>query len=301
MDGHWFAWIGLLGGAPALGGLAAGVGDLGGIIVDLLKDARIVVVGLPMVIAAGAAALAGYRRVAAASGSLHRREEELRRLQNEFVQNVAHELRQPLTLIRGYLQLLVDGQLDEDTAQRLCRLALARTVDLVETVETITTFHEAPQGQVKLRRVDLMELAETAMKMVWQRAFRAGVALRLEGPVKPLAVMADPAWLLVALKQLVDNAVKFSPEGGTVHVRVYSSSGEACVEVADHGVGISPHQVERIFAPFRQADGSATRRFGGVGLGLPIVQEVALAHGGRAWVRSEGMDQGCTATLALPL
>jgi len=228
------------------------------------------------------------------------REEELVRLQAEFIQNVAHELRTPLTLVRGYVELLADEGLDEETRRRIASAAFSRTLELVERVEAITTLRELEEGEFHPEPVNLMDLAHTVLKMARQKAHRAGVALRLEGPLHPLIVTGDPVRLMEAMEQLVDNAIKFSPAGTQTCVRLYTRASEVHIRVIDQGIGIPPDQLERIFNRFYQVDGSTTRRFGGMGLGLSIVRAIAEAHGGRVWADSRGPGRGSTFTLALP-
>ena len=273
---------------------------MGGAIVGSIREIPTVLT-ISVVVGAVLTAAIEHWRANTAYRSLRRRQEELERLQSEFIQNVNHELRQPLTLVRGYVEMLTKSQLDEETRWRLSSMALAQTIDLVERVEAITTYKDVPQGEIKPEWVNVLDLTQTALKMSWQKAYRAGITLHLDGPASPPAVVGDPSWLLEALKQLLDNAIKFSPEGGPVVIRIYTTFDEVCLEVKDQGVGIPPAQLERIFTPFYQADGSPSRRFGGVGLGLSIVQSVARAHAGRVWVKSTGHSKGSTFTMALPL
>lgn len=302
MDGHFGVQIGFLIGTPVIGGLmlVAATWVVGESLASF-RGTLLVVVGLFTLFIGTLAAVIERRRTTSAFESLRRQEEDLKRLRAEFVQNVTHELRHPLTLVRGYVELLTQGQLDEEERHHLSSVALARTIDLVERVEAITTFQEVPSGNMSPELVDVADLTETALKMVWQKAHRAGIALCMTRPPALPAVVGDPAWLLEALKQLLDNAIKFSPKGSVISVQVYPRVDQVCVEVADQGIGVSANQLERVSVPFCQADGSASRRFGGVGLGLAIVRAVAEAHGGRVRVASEGRDKGSTFTLTLPL
>jgi signal transduction histidine kinase len=232
--------------------------------------------------------------------SLRHQKAELERLQAEFVQNVNHELRHPLTMLWGYVEMLAKNQLDKNARSQLSSVVLAQTISLVERVEAITAFQDVPGEQMRTDVVDLGELTETASKMVWQKARRARVSVNVDCGPESSMVVGDPAWLLEALKQLLDNAIKFSPEGGTVRVRVCHAKDEVCVEVADEGIGIPADQLGRIFTPFCQGDGSASRRYGGVGLGLAIAQAVARGHSGCVRVASQGHGEGSTFILSLP-
>jgi signal transduction histidine kinase len=134
----------------------------------------------------------------------------------------------------------------------------------------------------------LSELAEMALKLASQKAVRAGIELRTEYPADLPTWPGDLIQLSQALYQLLDNAIKFSPDGGSVilHLSIDPGEHELQIEVEDQGIGVPPEEQKQIFDLFYQVDGTTTRRFGGTGLGLAIVQRVVQAHGGRVWVES---------------
>jgi len=300
MDRRRAVNVGLMVGVPFVSGLLVGALLLGSSAARPALELPATFLGFLSLPVAVAALVIGYCQSNAVHQTLQRREDGLAQLQAEFVQNVNHELRHPLTLVRGYVDILSREELPEEERQRLASLALERTMHLVERVEAISAFHEVRRGKMHAELVDMADLAETALKMVWQKAYRAGVTLHLDCPVEPALVSGDPLWLLEALEQLLCNGIKFSGDGGAVSLRLCATSGEVCVEVADHGVGVVGQQLEQVFAPFCQVDGSSSRRFGGVGVGLAIVQEVAKAHNGRVSLSSGGQGEGSTFTLALP-
>jgi len=226
---------------------------------------------------------------------------ELDRLQDEFIQNVAHELRTPLTMVRGYVEMLAEEQLDEETRRRAASVAKSNTEALVELVEAITTLHEVRPKQLNPQPVDLATLARTAAQMVQQKAHRAGVKVLLNIPSDLPRVTADSSRLIEALKQLLDNAIKFSPDGGTVTLDLSAKRNNVRVEISDQGIGILAGKLKRIFDRFYQVDGSTTRRFGGLGLGLAIVKAIVEAHNGRVWATSSGAGQGSTFAFTLPV
>jgi signal transduction histidine kinase len=233
--------------------------------------------------------------------SLRKREEALRKQQLEFAQNVSHELRHPLTLVLGCVDLLAEGGLNGESERSLLKTLHRHTHDLVDRVEMITAFQELPRRYLKLEPVDIYGLVKKALRIVSSDAREVGVTLNLNRQTGPSVTVGDEAWLLLALRYLFDNAIKFSPDGGTVFVRLYSTGEEICVEVVDQGVGIPASQMRLIFEPFQQGDGSATRQFGGVGLGLTVAQQVADAHDGRLFAESGGDRRGSAFTLALPM
>lgn len=263
---------------------------------------EILAVGLMVCLTAAVlSAILVRRSVGRTLNDLRQQQQELEQLRSEFVQNVTHELRQPLTLIRGYIELLVREQMDEKMRQELADRALARTLELAERVEAITTFHHLPQRSLEPKLTDLTDLADTALKMVWQKAFRAGVTFCLEHPSHLILVNADPLWLLEAMKQLLENAIKFSPEGSVISVRLFTTEDEASIQIADQGAGIPATELDRVFIPFHQLDWSTSRRFNGMGLGLTIAREIAEAHGGSLRAEPGGPERGSAFTLSLPL
>jgi signal transduction histidine kinase len=120
-------------------------------------------------------------------------------------------------------------------------------------------------------------------------------------PPTSLQLLADPVFLGQVIENLLDNAVKFSPRDGLIQVRAWTERDEAMVAVSDNGIGIPPDRLLKIFEYFYQVDGSATRRFGGMGIGLSLCNVIVRAHGGRIWAESGGEGQGSTFYVALHL
>lgn len=227
---------------------------------------------------------------------------QLDTLREQFIQNVAHELRTPLALVRGYVEMLARGELDPEEQRVALEVTSRRVETLVELVEAITTLQDLGAKPIRIEKVSPVELVETACQMTAQRAVNAGIDLRCEYSVDLPALPGDFTRLSQALHQLLDNACKFSPGSTavTVAARVDSDAGTMCISVIDQGIGIPPEEHERIFERFYQVDGGLTRRYGGTGLGLALVREIAEAHGGTVSVESEE-GVGSTFTLRLPL
>jgi len=241
------------------------------------------------------------QRSAALAGALeHQR--RLDRLQQEFLQNVSHELRTPLALIRGHAELLESGALgglqpgQEESATVIARRAHA----LTGLLDEITSALEVEQRTLVHRPVDLAMVARETAAGFRTRAEIAGVVLSVELAAGVPVVPGDTLALHRVLESLVGNAVKFTPPGGSVTVRLYSREDAVRLEVADTGVGIPPEHLGRIFERFYQVDGSTTRRYGGMGLGLALVQEIVTAHGGSVTVEST-VGQGSTFVVSLPI
>jgi signal transduction histidine kinase/DNA-binding response OmpR family regulator len=227
---------------------------------------------------------------------------QLDTLREQFIQNVAHELRTPLALVRGYVEMLARGELDPEEQRVALEVTSRRVETLVTLVEAITTLQDLGSRPMHIETILPAELIVTACQMTAQRAVNAGIELRFEQPVDLPAFPGDFTKLSQALHQLLDNACKFSPESTvvTIAARVDGDEGTMCISVADRGIGIPLEEQERIFERFYQVDGGLTRRYAGTGLGLALVREIMEAHGGAVSVESE-VGTGSTFTLHLPL
>ncbi|MFQ6101377.1 MAG: sigma-70 family RNA polymerase sigma factor [Anaerolineae bacterium] len=228
-------------------------------------------------------------------------EGELERLQSEFKQNVAHELRTPLTLIQGYNDLLLSGTLGplQPKQRDALQVVYDRTEELSRVVHNLTFTRTIPKETLVLAPLSVPEWVENTLEQYRRIAEQAGIGFEADLPDDLPPIPGDQKRLGVALSRLLDNAIKFSPDGGLVHVRAWADEGWVYVAVQDQGVGIASEHLDEIFDSF-QVDGSTTRRFGGVGIGLTVVRAVVEAHGGRVWATSEGLGRGSTFTLALP-
>jgi PAS domain S-box-containing protein len=221
---------------------------------------------------------------------------------DEMIQNVSHELRTPLGLIYGYIELMEDQSLGPLTdGQEHAIETMHRQGDrlrfMVERLLIMQTFRKE-----KLRRIKL-ELKPWIQQVVqpWElRASRAGIRLRLDLPDLP-PIMADPDFMCQVLENLLDNALKFSPRNSEMHVRANVREAEVIIAISDQGVGIAREELQRIFDRFYQVDGSVTRRYGGMGIGLALCRAIVEAHGGRIWAESEGHGKGSTFCFTLPL
>ncbi|MBN1979797.1 MAG: response regulator [Anaerolineae bacterium] len=227
---------------------------------------------------------------------------QLDELREQFIQNVAHELRTPLALVRGYVEMLAQGGLGPEEQRVALEVTSRRVETLVELVEGITTLQDLGGRSMRLETVSPAELIKTACQMTMQRAVNAGIDLCCDCADDVCSIPGDFTRLSQALHQLLDNACKFSPEGTVVAVAAWlDSDAEAmCISVADQGIGIPAEEHERIFERFYQVDGGLTRRYGGTGLGLALVKEIIEAHRGRIAVESE-VGRGSTFTMYLPL
>jgi len=227
---------------------------------------------------------------------------EVDRMKDEFVSVVSHELRTPLTAIRGSLGLLAAGKAGEvpERGQRMLDIAVQNTDRLIRLINDILDLERIESGKVAMEQhpVNAAELAHNAAEVMLPMAERAGVGLYVEA--EAVHLLADADRILQVLTNLISNAVKFSPPGGSVEVRVEPVDGEARFRVADQGRGIPADRLESIFERFQQVDSSDSRQKGGTGLGLAICRTIVTQHGGRIWAESEP-GAGSTFHFTIPL
>jgi signal transduction histidine kinase len=222
-------------------------------------------------------------------------------LSNLFVQNVAHELRTPLTILMGYAELLRDGYGGglSPEQQQLMATMLKQVYQLRALTERVGLLLGAQAGLTVRLPVSLAEIVAGVVENIQPQAALAGVVLTAElQPEMPL-INGDARHLSEALTCLLENAVKFTPAGGQVSVNLYHEPGWLCVAIRDTGIGIAESELAQLFSGFYQIDGSTTRRYGGIGLGLTLVGMVAKTHGGLIELSSQP-GQGSHFTFKLP-
>jgi two-component system phosphate regulon sensor histidine kinase PhoR len=231
---------------------------------------------------------------------------ELRRLEQvrtEFVANVSHELRTPLTAIHGYLETLLGGALEErENARRFLEIVFRHTERLGRLLDDLTDLSNIELGKVSLRLAPtgLDEVIESVLAIIGPKSASGRVTLGAELPAGLPPVLADRDRLAQILINLVDNAVKYTPEGGRVTVRAREAgTGRVEIAVIDTGIGIPPADLPRITERFYRADRARSRELGGTGLGLAIVKHLVLAHGGELAIESQP-GRGTTVRFSLP-
>jgi signal transduction histidine kinase len=229
---------------------------------------------------------------------------ELNQLKANLISNVSHELRTPLAHIKGYTELMAEGQLgtlnDEQTnALEVVRRATER---LGRLIEDLIEFSSASRTglALNLTPVVIPELLAEAIASSSEKAGRAGVLLELEAAEPLLRPLADRERLVWVIHQLLDNAIKFTPAQGRVTVRAATEARAVLVEVVDTGIGIPRERIREVFEPFHQLDGSPTRRYGGTGLGLALVRLILDAHGAPLNVESR-VGEGTRISFTLPV
>jgi GAF domain-containing protein/anti-sigma regulatory factor (Ser/Thr protein kinase) len=245
-----------------------------------------------------------YRRLetqAAELAQAYNELQEIDRLRAQLVQNVSHELRTPLGLIKGYVELMVAGDLGRilDSQQAALQVIRERIATLTRLINNLTMLQAVPREALILAPVSVVEVVQQVLKEFRRSADKAGIVFEESLPVGLPSVVGDRERLELVFGHLVDNAIKFSPEGGPVVLQAQADQEMVRVSITDAGIGIPPDRLDRIFERFYQVNGSTKRRFGGMGVGLALVWEIVEAHGGTVGVESEP-GKGSTFTVALP-
>ena len=236
---------------------------------------------------------------------VERRDEQLRganRLKDEFLATLSHELRTPLNAVFGWIQILRAGGTSPDTVTRAYESIDRNARAQATLIEDLLDISRIVTGKLRLRSepVDLKTVAENALEVAKPTAEAKRITLNRHLPDAPAEITGDPDRLQQIAWNLLSNAVKFTPSGGVVDVSVVAGERDWKLIVRDTGSGIDPAFLPHVFDRFRQADGSITRRHGGLGLGLAIVHELTELHGGRIEAASEGLNRGATFTVTFP-
>jgi PAS domain S-box-containing protein len=234
------------------------------------------------------------------------REREVEKMKSEFLSNISHELRTPLTPIKGYAEILNRKEVPPEKAKQFVKGILESTERLERIVELLVDFSAMEAGRLAPRStpIDLgalvQKLAEDWGRKTPRHEVVAEVASRLP------EVVGDERLIRRSIEEVLDNAVKFSPHGGTIKLQAKTATNgtngrgrQVQVCVSDEGIGITPEDLPKVFSDFHQLDGSETRAYGGLGLGLAFVQRIVEAHSGTITVESEP-DQGTTFTISIP-
>jgi two-component system sensor histidine kinase VicK len=215
------------------------------------------------------------------------REREVERLKSEFLSNISHELRTPLTPIKGYADIMSRQEVPLDKQQRFASGILTSTVKLERIIGLLVDFASLEAGRLapKAMRVDVAGLLGKLHDEWAERATHHTIEIEVEPHLAK--VFGDERLLRRSIEELLDNAIKFSPNGGVVELKARNdpSNGQVVanrieITVADQGIGIEPDDAARVFGDFQQVDGSETRSYGGLGLGLAFVRRIVEAHDG---------------------
>lgn len=223
------------------------------------------------------------------------------RAKDDFLATLSHELRTPMTAVLGWARLLADN-LDADTHRTAVDAIQRGALLQAELIDDALDVSRIISGKMKLqpKPVALGQLTDAACETIGPAAEAKNVALTCEPGDPTLLVLGDPNRLQQVIWNVVSNAIKFTPAGGRVDIRVFADGAHAVVEVADSGKGIEPQFLPHVFEPFRQEENVTTRVHGGLGLGLAIVKYLTELHGGQVQVDSRGAGTGTTVRLEFP-
>jgi signal transduction histidine kinase/ActR/RegA family two-component response regulator len=228
---------------------------------------------------------------------------EANRLKDEFLATVSHELRTPLNAMVSWAWMLRTGTLGADGTARAAE-AIERSVKAqARIIDDLLDVSRIVSGKLRLRSrvIDLVHVVDPAVDSVMGAASAKGIQLVRSFDPAGATVLGDPGRLQQVVWNLLSNAIKFTARGGRIEVGLGRVGDEVELRVSDDGQGISPSFLPHVFERFRQADGSLTRRAGGLGLGLSIVHHLVELHGGRVEAESRGEGCGATFTIRLPL
>jgi signal transduction histidine kinase/CheY-like chemotaxis protein len=224
-------------------------------------------------------------------------------LKDEFLSTASHELRTPLNAILGWARLLSAGDIERSSFERGMETIERNALAQVRLIEDILDGSRIITGKLRLdvRPLDLTTLLQAAIDVIRPAADAKQIAIRVTADPAAARMQGDPDRLQQVIWNLLNNAIKFTPKAGAVEVRLtrVDTSIELCV--TDTGEGIGADFLPYVFERFRQADGSSTRRHGGLGLGLALVRHLVEAHGGTVRAKSEGVGRGSEFTVMLPV
>ncbi len=228
--------------------------------------------------------------------------QELSDLKDQIIQNVSHELRTPLTFIKGYVELMNEGNMGPVNAKQRESLGIVtrKSEDIIRIVNEIISLQAIDRRTLNQRVFDLTPLVNSVISVIEKKqTLHPTHTFHLPSADKGLKIWADPEKIQQLCYNILDNALKFSPDGGAITIDVIQEEGFVHITFQDEGIGIPEDELEKIFGTFYQIDGSATRQFGGLGLGLAVAQRIVKVHNGEIWAESK-VGKGSTFHILLP-
>jgi two-component system phosphate regulon sensor histidine kinase PhoR len=231
---------------------------------------------------------------------------ELRRLEQirqDFVANVSHELRTPISSIKGYAETLLEGALeDKDNAKEFISIIYHDSNRLANLINDLLDLSKIESGKMKMNFVSLnpISVIKRATTIIENQAKTKSITLRFNIPSSLPKIKADETRISQVLINLLDNAIKYTPENGSVTISTNITNNFLEIDIIDTGIGISENDLPRIFERFYRVDKARSRELGGTGLGLSIVKHIVQAHSGQVWVKSE-LGLGSTFSFTIPL
>ncbi|MEZ4639680.1 MAG: GAF domain-containing sensor histidine kinase [Caldilineaceae bacterium] len=219
---------------------------------------------------------------------------------DEFIQNITHDLRAPLTFIRGYTDLMIEGAMGEinEEQQEALEVIQERTEAVNRLVGDILKLKQIESQPLKEEPVELVAVATNAVRSATMSARKAGLEINLEHQINQAMILGDADRLGQIFDNLLSNAIKYNRPGGMVHVQIEQHDAKVMISISDTGIGIPDEELDRIWDRYYRAR-STVKDYDGTGLGLANVRRIIEAHDGRIWVRSN--SQGTTFTFEMPL
>jgi PAS domain S-box-containing protein len=229
--------------------------------------------------------------------------EAANRAKDEFLATLSHELRSPLNAVLGWAHVLRSQRIRHPMVERALEAIVRNAEQQKQLIEDLLDLSSIVAGKprVDMRPLDPVQPLAAAVETIRPAAEAKQILLSVVLPPSPGAVQGDPARLQQIFWNLLANAVKFTPKGGHVEVRLEGAASDAIVTVRDSGIGIREDMLPRIFDRFQQAESTTTRRYGGLGLGLALVRQLVQLHGGQVEAASDGEGRGSTFTVRLPI
>jgi signal transduction histidine kinase len=227
-------------------------------------------------------------------------------LKREFLSVISHELRTPLTPIKGYLSLIMNGDLGVVTPKqrKAFSVILNQTNHLHNLIDTVIDISRIEVGKpLELEREPLLirDLVEKSVEFLSPSFETKNIKVETNYLTEPITLLGDRKKLLRVFNNLLENTLKFTPSGGKTKISVEKDAGQIKVTLADSGIGIAPNYLVKIFERFFQVDSTYTRAAGGIGMGLALTKEIIDAHSGKIWAESEGLGRGSRFVFTLPV
>jgi two-component system phosphate regulon sensor histidine kinase PhoR len=231
---------------------------------------------------------------------------QLRRLENmrrDFVANVSHEIKTPLTAIKGFVETLQQGNVEKKQEKERFLGIIQKHVDrldaIIEDLLALSRIEqENEKKEIKFESVKIVDVFQAAIQLCMPKAEKQSIRIDIDCE-KDITAIFDPTLIEQAVVNLLDNAIKFSEPQSTIHVKFHRHEDEMIISVQDHGIGIAQKHLPRLFERFYRVDKARSRSMGGTGLGLAIVKHIAQAHGGHVAVESK-LGEGSRFSIHLP-
>jgi len=235
--------------------------------------------------------------------SLREEAEKANRLKDEFLATLSHELRTPLNSILGWSQIVLGEMINPEDVRTALETIHRNATSQAQLIEELLEASRLIAGKLSLNLgpTEITPILEAAVDIVRPRAAAKGIDLITDFQSDTTTITSDATRLQQMIWNLLTNAVKFTPSGGSVEVRTKREGDKLKIIVSDTGIGISSDFLPFVFDRFRQQDSTSTRRHDGLGLGLAIVRQLTELHGGTVAASSEGIDKGSTFTISLPV